>query len=148
MSDFTFTLVGVDELQDNLEALKSQMDHAIDCALYEEAQILRTDAMRHCPVDTGTLRGAHYATLPEKQGDARAVEVGTGGPAKHYAKWVHERTSLKHKVGEAKWLENAFKRRASGFAERFGDLVKHHFDRRSGPPGQAAGVPTSPDARQ
>lgn len=144
MAGITLTLVGLDELKSSLEALQPRMEHAVKQALYEEAQELRADAMENCPVDTGTLRGSHYATLPEQHGDAIMTEIGAGGPAKGYAVPVHERTELRHKVGEAKWLENAYKRRAEGFAERFGSLVRYHFERNSGPPSQAPGVPTDP----
>jgi len=144
VAGITFTLIGLDELRRNMEALQPRMEHAVKQALYEEAQELRTDAMEHCPVDTGTLRDSHYATLPEQHGDAIVTEIGAGGPAKGYAIPVHERTELRHKVGEAKWLENAYKRRAAGFTERFASRVKYHFERDSGPPRQAPGVPTDP----
>lgn len=145
----TLKLEGLPNLKKQLDKqVRDRLRNASKSALYEEAQILRTDAMEHTPVDTNALRSHHYATLPEETGNDIVCEVGTGGPAKEYAVYVHERTELRHKVGEAKWLEKAYNRRAAGFKGRFGKLVRRHYERGGGPPAKAPGVPTTPDEEQ
>lgn len=136
----TLTLVGSQELSQRIAQLGQQGEWAAARALYAEGVNLRTDAMDHCPVETGTLKKSHYTSLPEKVGEALVVEVGAGGWAKKYAVYVHERTELRHKVGEAKWLENALKRASSGFTDRLARLMRHFLETQAGPPTPAPGV--------
>ena len=130
----TFTLTGTQQMQHNLQAMNQRMEHAVMSALYAIGQNVRTDAMEHTPVDTGTLRASHYVALPERVGNRIVTEVGAGGWAKSYAVPVHDRTWVHHKVGEAKWLENAFKRLSATFLADAAKLVAHFFARGGGPP--------------
>lgn len=79
---------------------------AVAGALYVAGNVVMTEAKRRAPLDTGVLRASGYVTLPEA-GEKPKVEVGFGGAAAAYALVQHERTELKHEVGEAKYLENA-----------------------------------------
>ena len=109
-------------------------------ALYAEAQNIRTSSMEKTPVETGTLKASHYATLPEKVGDSIVCEVGAGGWAKDYAVYVHERTELRHKVGQAKFLETALKEASAGFTDRMARLIRYFLETQAGPPTPAPGV--------
>ena len=103
-------------------------------ALYEEGLNVNTRSKELTPVDTGTLRGSTYTTLPEKVGESIVVEVGVGGPAKKYAKWVHELTHLRHRVGQAKFLETALKEASAGFINRIAKRIAYHFTAGTGYP--------------
>lgn len=111
------TLTGDAEAMEKLrEALGERFEQAVGAGLYLAANNVMTDAKRRVPVDTGTLRGSGYVTLPELVDGHPVVEAGFGGPASDYAVVQHEATELHHDVGEAKFLENAVNEAASRFA--------------------------------
>lgn len=94
------------ELNDVLVGFKKMQERivgAVDAGLYAGGSIIMSDSIPRVPVDFGDLRGSGYVTLPENH----TVEIGYGGSAKGYAVPVHERTELRHEVGEAKYLEKA-----------------------------------------
>ena len=96
-----------DEVIGNME----QLDHTIPlkaaAALYQEALLVQSVSMKRTPVEIGTLKASHETTLPSWEGDSLEVSIKVGGPAAPYAVPVHELTEIKHKNGQAKFLESA-----------------------------------------
>lgn len=106
---------GKDTVVRNLLAAVEKIKGAAAAALYQEGLALDANAVKRTPVDTGRLRASHYVGPPVANGGELVVEVGFGTD---YAVFVHERTDLAHKVGEAKFLQNAMNERSAGFLER------------------------------
>ena len=94
-------------LEARLRFLRLKFDQASAAALYMIAQNVLTNAIRRAPMDTGTLRGSGYVTLPIDEGGISGVTIGFGGAAGAYAMEQHERLDFNHEVGEAKFLEKA-----------------------------------------
>jgi len=69
---------------------------------WARADVMPT-AKENCPVDHGNMRDSHTT-----QRKGKTVTVGVGGSSAPYALKQHEDMSLRHTVGEAKWLENAY----------------------------------------
>jgi len=75
-------------------------------ALFEEAQIERTESMKRTPVEFGPLRASHEVLKPKINGRDISVSIVVGGPSAPYALYVHENLEAFHKVGQAKFLES------------------------------------------
>lgn len=112
------TVTGIEKVQRRLQQLAQRIPNEVARALYEEAQIERTESMRRTPVDTGALRGSHHVTGPEIRGREISVTIEVGGAAAPYAIQVHEDLSAFHRVGQAKFLESTILESAPFFASR------------------------------
>lgn len=74
---------------------------------------VREDSMDQTPVLTGTLKGTHFVAPAVISGSKVTIPLWVGGgPAKKYAVRQHEEINWKHKVGNAKFLENALRSNA------------------------------------
>ena len=98
--------VGLPELKKKLGFLPQRVIDVTQAALYQEGELIMTEAKKECPVDTGTLRSSGYTAKPKWDGARIVVELGFGGAAAPYAVYVHERLDLRHTVGKAKYLED------------------------------------------
>lgn len=90
-------------------------------ALYHEGMGVDEEMVSRIPVDTGRLRSTHYTAPPVEDRGGFVVEVGV---ATDYAAAVHERTEVRHPVGEAKFLENALHARAAGMGQRMANKIE------------------------
>lgn len=77
-------------------------------ACKQEGNVELTEMRRRTPVEFGPLRASLTLSV-ERRGKQIIVEFGAGGPSAPYAIYVHERTELFHKVGEAKFIERPLK---------------------------------------
>lgn len=88
-------------------------------ALYQEAEILMTEAKDRTPWETGVLRGTGHVQEPTYSAGEVRVELGFGGPAAPYAIFVHENLTARHpRGGRAKFLESVLDEAAPTLAER------------------------------
>ena len=110
-------LKGVATVQRNLRSLGLRAPVAVGRALRRLGEEIMTDAKLLTPVDTGALRASGHVQGPTL-GPEVAVTLGFGGPSAPYAVYVHERLDLRHPVGQAKFLEEPFKAKASQIPER------------------------------
>lgn len=76
----------------------------ISKALLAGGEIVVADAKKRTPVDTGALRANVNMTPYNITSDGGSLNIAY---LQEYAPYVHERLELKHRVGEAKFLENA-----------------------------------------
>ncbi len=129
---FELTLDGMPQVLSTLKALAAEADPAMRAALVQEGTLLMADSQKLVPRDLGTLAGS--GTVQEETGTSiPSVLVGYGGAAAPYALSVHENPrsgktggvspsgqKYKHwaKVGQWKYLEEPFKARTAGFADR------------------------------
>lgn len=97
---------GTDAVRRTLERMARQIPNEVGRALYQEAQIERTESMRRTPVEYGALKGSHELEGPEIKGRDVSVTILVGGPAAPYAVYVHEDMEAFHEHGQAKFLES------------------------------------------
>ena len=113
MSEIGFEVVGINGVNSALAKLAEQMPERAARSLNKLAEITMTDAKKRTPVQYGVLRrSGHVAKYARKTDLTARLAFGT-----EYAIWVHERTELRHKVGEAKFLEHAIQDTATFFRE-------------------------------
>jgi hypothetical protein len=89
---FTYTVAGLPELQANLKIIGSQAPRVVGAALYQEAELTMKQCKEEANVKTGALRDSGYVKEPVIDGQKVGVEMGFGGPAAPYAKYVHDGT--------------------------------------------------------
>lgn len=102
-------VTGIRKTGKAMQDFGDKLEQRAKASLYRKAQEVMTDAKRRTPVDDGHLRASGYVTRPTQEGSAWVCEVGFGGPAAPYALIQHEELGFRHRVGEAKYLENAVK---------------------------------------
>lgn len=124
-------VTGGDQVKRNLNRiLLDVVPSGIAQGLYLEGNNLMADSKEnYVPVDLGVLTNTGYVTLPEKVGSVLVVELGFGGPAEAYALPVHERTELRHEVGEAKYLEKPYDLRRPKIARNVAALARGAIER-------------------
>lgn len=103
------------ELQRRIQRLEQSFPEALEEAVAQEMVEVYKNMLPRIPVDTGALRESAYV---ERMGDH--IEVGV---SQDYGIFVHERTELRHTVGEAKFLENAWNFRKPGMEARIRQRV-------------------------
>jgi len=113
----SLTFAGSKAFTDNLGKASAAGIRASGAGLYAGGNVIMEEAKRRSPVDTGTLAGSGYVTLPEMDGSDVVVEFGFGGPAESYAVRQHEDLSYRHPVGQAKYLESAMDDKAQEASE-------------------------------
>jgi len=99
-----FQITGTKRVMERLDYYSKRCPEAVIAGLMELGERVAADAVERTPVDSGRLRSTAYVAPPEMGGRGRSVEVGFGTD---YAVHVHENTSARHAVGEAKFLEKA-----------------------------------------
>lgn len=125
-------LSGVLQVRKNLEELIKLYPRAAKVAMYNEAQGVWAEAVKRAPIKDGFLRKSGYVAPPARTPADEPIEVGFSMP---YAIIQHERTDFNHpRGGEAKYLENAFRVRQGGMAQRLIDDIKRLIERHSAEP--------------
>ena|SRR3990167_768171 len=106
-------------LQEIRRLAKAYPKAAMD-AVREEALDLKRRSQLIVPIDTGILKGSAFI---EERGEGRTFEATVGYSA-NYAIPVHERTEVKHPVGEAKFLEKPFQATIANYFERLAARIR------------------------
>jgi hypothetical protein len=114
-------LLGSNELIAKLENMMRKFPQEAARALYEEAQVEKTESMRRTPVEFGVLRASHDVSKPEISANEVSVKITVGGAAAPYAVHVHEDLEARHSVGQAKFLESTVAESRPFFAKRIAD---------------------------
>ncbi len=124
---------GTKAIQNAIKRAGALSPKALGAGLYSAGNDIMRLSKRKVPVDTGTLRGSGYVTMPDIEQREVSVELGYGGPAAAYAVVQHERTELKHpEGGEAKYLENAYKAKARSLPRRIATISRRAFEEQRG----------------
>lgn len=113
-------LDGVDALEGDLRRRVANVEQG--AALVDEAELIGKRSDELCPVETGALRGSRLNTL-HRRGFYSEVEITYGGGEVDYAIYVHEILTNVHPVGQAKFLETAFKEAQGKVENRLGPKV-------------------------
>lgn len=77
---------------------------AVAAGMYAVGHQIHAAAVKRTPIKHAFLRNSAYVAPPMGSSYKPTVEIGYGVD---YAVYVHERTELKHKKGEAKFLQKA-----------------------------------------
>lgn len=110
-------LTGQKQILQRISRIAKQMPDTIVKALTQEGNVELTEMRRRTPVEFGPLRASLTMSV-ERNGSRITLEFGAGGPSAPYAVYVHERTELLHKVGEAKFIERPLKESAPHWSSR------------------------------
>lgn len=91
---------GGPELLAKLRGLEQKTADQVAEVVAGQAQQVLTQSQALCPVDTGALRDSAYVTV-QASGSTVTAQIGYSAP---HALAVHERTWVRHKTGQAKFL--------------------------------------------
>lgn len=109
---------GVDDLRRALKKAGHLGPTALAAAMVVEQEKVMAIAKPRTPVDLGPLKASGTVLPPEISGTRITVASGYGGAASDYALKQHEDLTLRHTVGQAKFLESAFNERKGGMGTR------------------------------
>lgn len=133
-------LTGAKEAQRELKRIAKAAPGALARGLYQMGVEVQAEAVRRAPVETGILRTSGYVAPPEQEDGEPSVEVGFGTV---YAAVQHEGVDFEHpRGGEAKYLENAVKAKAS--LERLATFTRSNFEKGLGVEALPKLAPTRP----
>lgn len=127
----TLTFTGDERLAEALAAYAENMTEEVARAMFDFGNEVIAQAIELTPVDTGELRSRAFVEGPFLTDDEEyyAVVVGyekhdENTTGDYYAVPVHERTHVHHDNGQAKFLEEPFKRMQSKFISELGDAAQ------------------------
>ena len=135
---FTMTVTGSEQVKATLKALGEQATPAMQAALRVEAEELMIDSQALVPRMDGQLANSGRI-VEDLKANVPTLIVGYGGPGVPYALSVHENPrsgqtggigpqGQKYKkwahVGQWKYLEQPWKQRMTGFADRIATRLR------------------------
>lgn len=103
---FDAELKGLEGIITDVRKLSESLDSDIAGHLYRTGHKVLTYSMEKVPVDTGFLKNTGYVDRPIRGISEITVRVGYHA---RYSLAVHERLDVRHKNGQAKFLEKAVK---------------------------------------
>ena len=113
-------------LADALKRIPSHMTNILEKSLYEEANVIFNESQKLVPVDTGALRASGFVHAPRNENNRTFVRVTYGGPAAHYALYVHENLYSTHTAPtQAKYLETPLYRQVPVLIKNLATRITH-----------------------
>lgn len=101
-----FTVTGIAELQQRLQALSAEVPFLMSIALQQEAEAILEASQALVPVETGALRASGQTLDVTIRGAMVETGISYGGPGEgfertpsEYAIKVHEDTTMRHPRG-------------------------------------------------
>jgi len=92
--------------------------------LEEVAKQLKEKSVAKTPIDTGELRSRAFVSPVIAEKNAMIVTVGYASELPEYAIYVHERMDVRHRVGQAKFLESSLHEIYGQFIQMIGRCLK------------------------
>ena len=120
-------LTGLNQVLANLNKEIRGIEGRTAKGLREAARLVRRDAQKRVPVDTGKLKASAYTRMI-KGSSGPGTEIGFTAA---YAIFVHERMDLRHAVGTAKFLQYAL----SNNTKEIVDIIARNAAGKSSGPG-------------
>lgn len=127
----TLEITGDERLSVAMAQYAEQMSDEVAQAMFEFGGHVMNEAIRLTPIDTGELRSRAFVEGPFLTADEKFYGVVVGYEkhddnqrGDYYAVPVHERTYAHHETGQAKFLEEPFKRLQSEFLRELADAAK------------------------
>lgn len=122
----TIDVQGLDQVQQRLRAVLTQMAQASGPALYDEGNRIMGLSVQLVPVDTGLLRSTSHVETPRIDGQGATVELsyGSHGTAP-YAPIIEFDTQMNHPHGgQALYLSEPFFAAANGMLQRLSASIR------------------------
>ena len=107
-----------------MKAAGVEIDKRVERALRLIMEVKRTEVVKRTPKDTGALRSTIHVEGPERSGRKVTCSIVAGGPAAMYAIVQHEDLTLKHTIGQAKYIESVILESARTMSRDIAALVK------------------------
>jgi len=85
---------------------------------------LKEKSVARTPIDTGELRSRAFVSPVTSSEDSMSVTVGYESEDPLYAVYVHERTDVHHKIGQAKFLESSLHEMSSEFLSMMKEVLE------------------------
>ncbi len=101
-----FTVTGTKATAQRIAAIGGRVESHIQGVMKAVAEARLTEMKTRTPVDKGPLRSSLHVTGPRRTAAGQEVGWAAGGPSAPYARVQHEDTSLRHTVGQAKFIES------------------------------------------
>lgn len=99
------TFTGAKAMVARLEAIARKIPNEAGKRLFQQGLVIEGQAIRLTPVEFGALNSSSETARPVISGGNVSVTISFGGPSAPYAAAVHENLSARHRVGQAKYLE-------------------------------------------
>jgi hypothetical protein len=99
------TVTGADKFLAKIGKTKEDVPKALAQSCYRWSAKVGAVAQRRCPVQYGRLRASFAVELPKFTGNVVEIRFGFGT---EYALAVHNRTGVRHPVGQDHFLSSAF----------------------------------------
>lgn len=113
-------------LADAIARIPNHLPNLLEKAIYEEAQVIFNESQKIVPVDTGALRSSGVVHSPKTENNRTFVRVTYGGPAAHYALYVHESLTNRHAAPtQAKYLETPLYRQVPVLIKNLAIRITH-----------------------
>lgn len=127
----TLEFTGDERLAEALATYAEQMTEEVAQAMFDFGGLVLNEALKLTPIDTGELRSRGFVEGPFQTQDEQYYAVAVGyekhdenGKGDYYAVPVHERTNVHHEVGQAKFLEEPFKRLQKEFIRQLAEAAQ------------------------
>ncbi len=98
-------LIGTDKVLKNLNKQVRRIKGQTTKGMRIVVLLIKGRSIVKSPVDTGNLRASHFSNVTTQKNRI----IGIVGATAFYAFFVHEDLEASHKVGQAKFLEDAIK---------------------------------------
>lgn len=120
------------ELRRNLKHLGDKAGREMGRALKGEGDKVIKTAIPLTPRASGVLRESGGVARPRRKEMGTFVEVPAsfGGKKAWYAIIVHERLDVRHKIGQAKFLQEAFNKESRSSIARVGRYIRNQVLKR------------------
>ena len=117
---------GLDQVQQRLRAVLTQMGQTAPRALFEEGSRIMNVSHDLVPIDTGLLRSTGYVTQPILDGQGATVELSYGAQGQApYAAVQEFSTWFNHPHGgQAMFLSEPFFAATGGMLLRLGEAIR------------------------
>ena len=124
--DFYINTGEIQLLANALKRIPSHMPNILEKSIYEEANVIFNESQKLVPVDTGALRASGFVHAPRRENNRVFVRVTYGGPAAHYALYVHENLYSTHTAPtQAKYLETPLYRQVPVLIKNLATRITH-----------------------
>lgn len=124
--DFYINTDEIKILADAIKRVPGHMPNLLEKAIYEEANVIFNESQKIVPVDTGALRASGFVHAPRHENNRTFVRVTYGGPAAHYALYVHENLYSRHDAPtQAKYLETPLYRQVPVLIKNLATRINH-----------------------
>jgi len=120
----TIEVKGIAKALARFKEVQSRIRTQVLTQMDDEVNAIMARSMQLTPVKRGWLRASHRRANLQAGRSFIKMGIEVGDDRVDYAIYVHERTDLYHKHGQAKFLEKAVDDRIRGLERRVGQAAR------------------------